>query len=203
MSGLAPIDGTLVIGLGHKARHGKDSAAQVLCSTFQNVKRFSFADDLYAVCRVLHGMTTKDPKLLQDVGLQFRQERDEHVWVRSVYSKILAERPGVAVITDVRFPNEFAFVKSLGGVCWKVERRLFNGEVFIDPSRPASHVSETALDGASWDQVLVNPDGHPDVFRDRVLCAFMALEQVRHPVEPRSVGPSGYIVPAHARMGAA
>jgi hypothetical protein len=163
----APIPGTFVIGLGHKARHGKDTAARIIMETFPEAQRFSFADDLYAVCRVMHGMRGKDAPLLQRVGVELR-EKDEHVWVRPVYEKILMARPLVAVITDVRFPNELDFVHSLGGVCWKVERRRSDGSLFIDPSRPADHVSETSLDGAAWDAVIVNPDGQPEVFRERV-----------------------------------
>lgn len=172
---LTTIPGTLIIGLGHKARHGKDSAARILIERFPHrVQRFSFADDLYAVCRVLHGMTTKDAPLLQRVGVEYR-EKDEDTWIRCVDSKIREARPRVAVITDVRFPNELAYVKAMGGVCWKIERRMPDGALFVDPSRPATHVSETALDYAPWDRVLVNPDGRPEQFRDAVLCAFMAL----------------------------
>lgn len=195
----APIPGTVVIGFGHKARHGKDSAARMLRETFAGVKRFSFADDLYAVCRVLHGMTTKDAPLLQRVGVEYR-ERDEQVWIRAVYAKLLAAPPRVAVITDVRFPNEFDFIKALGGVCWKVERRLSTGELFVDPSRSAAHVSETALDDAPWDRVIVNPDGEPETFRDRVLCAYSALAHSLE-VEPVSVGPFGYVVPSYVKAG--
>lgn len=175
MSGFRVIPGTLVIGLGHKARHGKDSAARLLMERFPSVvQRFSFADDLYAICRVLYGMTEKNAPLLQRVGVEFR-EKDENTWVRSVHTKIEQARPRVAVITDVRFPNEFDFVKRLGGECWKVSRVLADGSPYVDSSRPATHVSEIALDGAAWDRVLENPDGQPEIFADRVLCAYAAL----------------------------
>lgn len=198
---MQPIDGTIVIGLGHKARHGKDSAARILIEAFPYlVQRFSFADDLYAVCRIVHGMATKDPKLLQDVGLAERQ-RDENVWVRSVYTKLLNARPRVAVVTDVRFPNEMAMVRALGGVCWKIVRRMADGSVFIDPSRPASHVSETALEGAAWDRVIENPDGQPAVFRDRVLSEYMALA-LDLEIEPEAVGQFGFAIPEYAKRRA-
>lgn len=195
----APIPGTLVIGLGHRARHGKDSAARILMQAIKGVQRFSFADDLYAICRVLYGMTEKDAPLLQRVGVEFR-EKDPDVWVRSVYAKMLAERPRVAVITDVRFPNELALVKGMGGVCWKIERRLLDGSVFVDASRPATHISETALSGAPWDRVIENPDGDRDTFRDRVLCAYHALAHELE-CEPISVGPFGYVVPNYIKVG--
>lgn len=164
----APIPGVRVIGLGHKARHGKDTAARTLIELAPDkVMRFSFADDLYSVCRVVHGMTTKDAPLLQRVGVEFR-ERDPEVWVRSVYAKILDARPEVAVITDVRFPNEMAFVKALGGECWKVERLRADGTAFVDPSRPATHISETALDSAEWDRVVPNREGQQETFQNLI-----------------------------------
>lgn len=173
----APIPGVMVIGLGHKARHGKDTAAEVL-RRLACAERFAFADDLYAICRVLHGMVGKDAPLLQRVGVEMRAG-DSEVWVRSVYSKILAARPRVAVITDVRFPNELEFVRAIGGEAWKIERRLADGSLFVDPSRPADHISETALDGATWDRVIVNPDGDPERFVLGITNAFMDVRGSR------------------------
>lgn len=181
MSGWAPIPGTLVIGLGHRARHGKDSAARILIDTFGpgTVQRFSFADDLYAVCRVLHGMRGKDAPLLQRVGLEMRENVGRDVWVSAVYSKLLDARPPVAVITDVRFPNELDFVRALGGACWRVRRLLADGTPYVAPDRPADHVSEVALEHADWDLTIENPDGDPEEFRTRVLCAYQALVLAR------------------------
>jgi hypothetical protein len=169
---LETIPGVQVIGLGHKARQGKDTVARTLIEARpRDVQRFSFADDLYAYCRVEHGMYTKDAPLLQRVGVAMR-EKDRDIWIRSVAAKIADARPRVAVITDVRFPNEFEFVKRLGGVCWRVTRRDAHGRPFVDPSRPANHSSETALDGAPWDYELVNPEGDEAGFRDLVRCTF-------------------------------
>jgi hypothetical protein len=175
----APIPGTLVIGMGHKARHGKDTAARTLIEAYPHlVQRFSFADDLYAVCRVVYGMTTKDAPLLQKVGVEYR-ERDPETWVRSVYSKILDAKPKVAVITDVRFPNEMAFVRAIGGECCKITRRTAGGVVFVDPSRPATHISETALDDAYWDTEIDNIEGNPQYLQNRVRDYLTFLMDVR------------------------
>lgn len=121
-----------------------------------NALRVGFADDLYAVARVLYGMTTKDAPLLQFVGVHYRETISPDVWIRAVYAKLLDQRPRLAVIPDVRFKNEMAFVKALGGVTVKVERRTEHGDLFVDPSRPADHISETDLDGAPWDYTLRN-----------------------------------------------
>jgi hypothetical protein len=175
----APIEGVKVIGIGYKARNGKDTAAQILQKAFGPVvvQRFGFADDLYAVCRIVHGMRAKDAKLLQDVGETERQ-RDPQVWIRSVYSKLLDARPRVAVITDMRHINEANFVRALGGEVWQVRRVMPDGSQFIDPSRPAGHVTERALDGYAFDRTIENPDGNPEEFRLRLLCAYMAMAEV-------------------------
>lgn len=171
-----PIQGVFVLGLGHKARHGKDSAAQYLIRAYgSRVQRFSLAADLKAVCRVERGMQTKDPVLLQQVAEEYRA-KDPDVWVKSVYLQIAEARPKIAVITDVRYPNEVEMIHALGGAVWKIERRDGHGQLYVDQSRPADHISETALDSfRGWDKVLVNTDGHPDYLRDRVVTAFAAL----------------------------
>lgn len=151
----APIEGMKLIGLGHKARHGKDTACSAIVTGVPGAMRFSFADDLYAVCRALYGMTAKDPVLLQRVGMEVR-DKDADTWIRAVYSKMLDKRPRLAVITDVRFENEFEFVNALGGITVRVSRFNMDGNPFVDPSRPATHVSETALDNHPWDITLRN-----------------------------------------------
>lgn len=154
----APIPGVAVIGFGHRARSGKDTAAAAIVKTIDGAQRFSFADDLYAVARVMYGMTTKDAPLLQRIGVEARNT-DPDVWIRSVYFKIVEARPRLAVIPDVRFPNEMAFVKALGGITIKMSRFNADGTLFVDPSRPADHISETALQDAEWDHVIQAESG--------------------------------------------
>lgn len=156
MMPFAPIPGVVVIGLGHRARHGKDTVAAAICAAIPGAQRFAFADDLYAVARICRGMTTKDAPLLQALGVEYRETVGPDVWVRSVFHKMQDARPRLAVITDVRFPNEFAFVRALGGVTVRVTRYDEHGSVFIDPSRDPGHVSEIALTDAAWDRDLRN-----------------------------------------------
>lgn len=174
-----PIPGTTVIGLGHKARHGKDTAAAAIIAAIPGAMRFSFADDLYAVARVLYGMTTKDAPLLQRIGVDYRDVKGPDVWVKAVYAKILDAKPRLAIITDVRFPNEMAFVKALGGATVKVTRLTADcREPYVDPSRPATHISECALDGANWDLHLTARDGDvPSLQRAAVQWAQFFLDK--------------------------
>lgn len=160
-----PIPGVTVIGFGHKARHGKDTAGAAILAHVPGAERFSFAADLYAVARVVYNMTTKDAPLLQQIGHDYRMIKGEDIWARSVYAKMLDTRPKIAVITDVRYQNEFDFVKKLGGTTVDVMRFNRDGSEFVDPSRPADHISEVGLDKAPWDWVIAALDGDVEAIR--------------------------------------
>lgn len=151
-----PLPGTLIIGLGHKARHGKDSTAQILVELFpQYVKRFALADALRCYCRVAHGMTTKDAPLLQRVGVEMR-ERNPSIWIDTLYWQLVENAPRIAVITDVRFNNEANFVRQMGGMMVRVQRiSPTTGEPFQATDRDPNHVSETELDSYLWDTTIV------------------------------------------------
>jgi hypothetical protein len=159
---LPPIDGTLIIGFGHKARQGKDIAVQRLVESYPNLcKRFAFGDDLKALCRVKHGMTRKDPGLLQRVGHGLRQE-DAEVWERSLYWNIVEHRPQIALISDVRYKQEANFIKHLGGFLVRVDRIGPNGNQVIAADRDPKHPSEVDLDGyQDWDKIIRGLDGYP------------------------------------------
>lgn len=171
-----PIEGVKVIGIGHKARHGKDTAARaIVAASGGRARQYACADDLRAVARVEHGMTEKDPALLQRLGTEHYRAKDPDVWIRSLYFRLREDRPEIAVISDVRFPNEVAFVRDLGGQTVKVQRVNEDGSPFVDPSRSATHASEIALDGFRWDWIVRHKTGDPQTL---VRGARMVLEHV-------------------------
>ena len=152
-----PIPGVLVLGIGHKARHGKDTvAAAMLQAASADVLRIGFADALYDYCRIEHSMTTKDAPLLQRVGVEQR-ERDPFTWVKAVYWKIVDKKPRVVVIPDVRFKNEAAFVKQMGGYCIRVARWTDDTR-YVPNDRDPLHVSECDLNDYAWDLTITNRD---------------------------------------------
>ena len=165
-----PIPGTLVIGLGHKARQGKDSTAAFIQDRLgSKAERLPFAEDLYAVCRIMFGMTEKDPTLLQLVGTEIFRRKSPDVWVDSVYRKLQDRRPPVAIITDCRFPNEADFVKQMGGVLIKVDRVAPDGTPHRDPNRSQTHPSEVALDDyRGWDFTFMNVTGKTLMLSEQV-----------------------------------
>lgn len=140
---------TRIIGIGHRARCGKDTLAQYMHALVPEESRiYHFADSLKAWCRVQGMMTQKDGALLQVVGTDiFRQRVDPDVWVRCLGYQIEEEHPRIAIVSDMRFPNEAEWVQGLGGLTVHLRRLLPDGLEFITPDRPADHPSETALDG--------------------------------------------------------
>jgi len=152
-----PIENVFVIGVGHKARHGKDSTANYIVKETRGQARiFSFADDVYALARQL-GMQGKDPVVLQALGTEVGRRIEEDRWVKALYNNLLVKRPTIAVIPDCRFPNEVKLVKDLGGVTIKVSRFNGDGTPFVATDRNPNHPSEIALDNyTDWDYALSN-----------------------------------------------
>lgn len=152
---------TLLIGIGHKARHGKDFLANEIHAELpRETKIYSFGNALKAYCRVQGWMTVKDGKLLQEVGTDlFRDKVDPDIWVKCLAYQLEEERPKCAIIGDLRFPNEHAWIKTRGGMVVKVSRLNEDGTPFVAPDRPAEHYSENALNDHVFDMNVVAKSG--------------------------------------------
>jgi hypothetical protein len=173
---------SLVIGYGHRTRHGKDTAVAAIVSARgkQNggeydVRRYAFADllkreanaaaeqagGMYSLIENLrakgavpewvqydpspdmsdpHCPLGKQRTLLQWWGTEFRRAKDPYYWVKAMQKTLERERPQVALISDMRFKNEFNWIVDVcdGRTVW-VERSGYVGE---NPSHP----SEVDLD---------------------------------------------------------
>jgi hypothetical protein len=112
----------------------------------------------------------KQRLFLQWYGTEYRRSINPDYWVKRVAKRIAEERPEIALITDVRFPNEVAFCQKYGNAV-KVER----------PSLPplkgmaGAHASELALlNFQDWDDVIIN-DSDLEVLRERALFSFDML----------------------------
>lgn len=80
-------------------------------------------------------------EVLQLWGTEYRRAQDPEYWVKRAAEMVDACRfigYPVCLITDVRFPNEAAWVESAGGQVWRIERPG------IEPVN--SHCSERLLD---------------------------------------------------------
>jgi hypothetical protein len=171
---LTPLPKTTFLGLGYKARNGKDSAASFIHQAFPGrTLILRYADALKSYARVAYGMTKKDGPLLQYVGTDVVRAKDADLWVRTLYWTAEEQAPEFVIVPDVRFPNEAEFIKGMGGYLIKVSRLNADGSPFVAADRDPNHTSETALDGfQGWDEVIQVPDGALDLLRMRAIGAF-------------------------------
>jgi hypothetical protein len=101
----------------------------------------------------------KHPKLLQFWGTEFRRSQDPDYWTKKLFASIPANLD-IAMVTDVRFPNEADGIKQRGGYNVNIVRLREDGTQYYSSDRPVDHPSETALDGYNFDFYLKIPHGH-------------------------------------------
>lgn len=166
---------TLIIGLGHQMRVGKDTAAAVLQREL-GFTRIGFADPLKALAlatnpmiqssakvnvnighgrmrHIVHGVGWERAKnefpevrtYLQSLGVAARDTFGEDFWVDQALKA--ASRHDRVVISDVRFLNEALTIRAAGGVLVKIDRPGYTA---------GGHVSETDLAGFDWDHTINN-----------------------------------------------
>ena len=157
-----------IIGLTGYAQSGKDTFASILVEKY-GYSRIAFADKIRDFLYGINPMVGCSPtgylqdlvnlvgwdkakqepqvrRLLQDLGISARDLISEDIWVTAALSSVSKDQR--IVITDVRFENEAAMIKSMGGQLWRVKR---SG---VGPVN--DHVSESEMDGYKVDQIFVN-----------------------------------------------
>lgn len=166
----------MIVGIGHVARVGKDTAAQALCRDL-GFRRIGFADKLKDLAMeadpmifanqmtnvgvgsghlrkivVSHGWErTKDSftearSFLQNLGVGARKIFGPNFWVEQALAGVSPEDN--IVVPDVRFFEELEAIRALGGKTIRITR----------PGRLATgHVSEIALcEFDDWDATIDN-----------------------------------------------
>lgn len=99
---------------------GKDTIADYLVKKY-GFKKVSFAKPIYEIARKYFGMTTKDRKLLQDIGQKFR-EINPDIWVNLLLRSL--NKHDRYVISDIRQANEYIKCKEEGFIPVKVSANL-------------------------------------------------------------------------------
>src|SRR5207302_2034633 len=88
-----------------------------------------------------------------------RRKIGETVWIDALDNAVKAAGADDVVVTDVRYPNEAEWVRSIGGIVVKIERPG------VDRSGPEhQHLTETNVDLLKADRVIVNDGGLPDFY---------------------------------------
>lgn len=167
-----------LVGINGYARSGKDSAAKALTgrgwtqrSYAKALKDFVYAQNPWLPPLTADGGWMRLRNYVDAVG--WERAKDEHpevrpllqrtgteagrrvlhddVWVDAAL-RCLSKDPRV-VLADCRFPNEADAIRERGGVLLRIERPGV-GPATNDAGE--AHTSETALDGWSFDAVIVN-----------------------------------------------
>lgn len=163
-----------VVCIAGKARHGKDTIASMMKGLMEadgyRVLVTHHADLLKYVCRTFFNWDGKKDKegrrLLQYVGSDVVRKVQPDFWVSFIKSVLsLFPEWDYVLIPDCRFPNEIdQYKEDFDGISIQVKRTGFASPLTKEQQ---VHISETALDGASFDYVLLN-DGTLDDLRLRV-----------------------------------
>lgn len=142
----------IIIGIAGKKGSGKDTVAGIMKKILgKKVKLLSFADPLKMGCiemfgldkDIVYGTQTKKEeinefwntsvrKILQIVGTELMKHtlpkyipEMNDVWIRMMEKKIFGNKEDdIFIITDVRFMDEYEFVKKNNGLMVKIVRNI-------------------------------------------------------------------------------
>lgn len=160
----------IIIGLGYRRHAGKDTVGAHLIKHY-GFTRVAFADKLKEVVGFILSTNATDPEFksnicdlgvtggsaLQKIGVALRDEFPE-IWIVASNLEYLALYNERIVVTDVRFENEAAAVKNLGGILVQIQRPGCSSD---------NHISECEGDKIKWDHIIVN-DGSLDALAQKV-----------------------------------
>jgi hypothetical protein len=165
-----------IIAFGHQKFTGKDTIIRYCIDVLRpilrgkRIVRRGFADRVYDICHLLYswagfqprsyyvehpyaknnvlanGKTVRD--MLIEIGTPVMRAYDDNVWINAT---LRSDDFDVLFISDLRFPNEFQAVESLGGTLIKIVR----------PDLPTpTDIADTALDGwdERWHEIIENND---------------------------------------------
>lgn len=110
--------------------------------------------------------------VLQLWGTEYRRRRGvDSYWLDQVDAAIQAEPLTSFVVTDVRFMNEFSYIKSIGGSLVRIRRPTLEASEALERAKKgsAAHPSETELLSVVTNAELMNVEGSPDSLRSGIL----------------------------------
>ena len=161
----------MIIGISGKKRSGKDTVADILLGTNDNSIKYSFANPLKCEVARACGVTVEYIEehkanfrlMLQGWGTDYRRKLfGEDYWLKKMDQAVeqFSGRP-LVIIPDVRFMNEYDWVKKNDGIMVRVNRPELQ---VVD-----GHVSETELDDIpNWDIVICNDGTIKDLIEQTI-----------------------------------
>lgn len=168
------MNGTILIS--GKAGSGKDATAQFMKEELEKrgkkVLIIKYGDAVKHVLRSYWNWNgEKDVigrSLLQLIGTDMVRRYNPNLWVNFVVGLLRSFEPysdfDIAIVSDVRFPNEVDIpLSSLKNcVAIRIERTNEDGTAWVNPEltdAQRQHPSETSLDHYAFDYILHNDEG--------------------------------------------
>lgn len=164
------------ICISGKAQHGKDSTATMLSN---ELKKYGFsvlvihqADLLKFICKTYFNWNGEKDEfgrtLLQRVGTDVIRKEKPDFWVDFIeeVTSFFDETWDYILVPDTRFPNEVERLKTPTSKVTHVRvlRPKFTSPLTIEQQQ---HPSETSLDNAKYDYLIVN-DGDLETLKQKV-----------------------------------
>jgi hypothetical protein len=110
-------------------------------------------------------------KHLQVFASEYIRAEDEFYYVNALRYRVEADKPQIALVTDVRFLNEFWWIKSSQGYTVKVTREGYT----VNDGRDPNHAGEVALINSKFDFEIRVADGDLDGLRSDAETVFQAV----------------------------
>jgi len=119
-------------------------------------------------------LNAEELAVLIRVGREQRESND-HFWIDKIARRIREDEKDVALIPNLRYENECAWVRDQGGVLVRIERRNPDGSPYISLDRDPNDVSECGLLFYPANHVILNEEKW--LLRDYALTLFKHLWQ--------------------------
>jgi hypothetical protein len=120
----------------------------------------------------------KQRTLLQWWGTEYRRAVDPFYWVKKLKARLLEDNPKVALISDMRFPNEALFIKVNGGYTVEVRREGF------EDATASAHISEKLMVSYPFDIVVTAKEGAVEQLKIDAVAVF---DMIVDWVSPRNI----------------
>ena len=107
-----------VFGLSGMIGSGKSIVADIIVQE-ENASFYRFSDTLGDILRLLGRDVSREN--LQALGVSLRQAFGDDVLAQAMRGRLQKDNPETAVIDGVRYPEEYEFIKNLGGSLWFID----------------------------------------------------------------------------------
>lgn len=92
-------------------------------------------------------------EFLEHFGTKIVRQIYHNAWSEYTIKKIIKEQSGIAIIPDVRFPNEIEAIKKHGGVILRLTRDMFHSDAEAE-----SALDEDKYDWSNFDYIINNSE---------------------------------------------